>query len=92
MKNKRWLVSECGWNGIKGVYCVCSISNNKNVVHYIGRSKDIGKRLSKSIHPYRILSDFCVPVFIKYKETENYIELERAMIKKLKPRLNIQLK
>ena len=88
-KNKGWQISEFGWNGIKGVYCVCSRDNGKTIIHYIGSAKDIGKRVLSTNHPYRNLYDEHL-TFIKYRETERYVELEKQMIKKLKPRLNIQ--
>lgn len=87
-KRSRWDISSFGWNNITGVYCVCSIDNGKTKVHYIGSSKDIGKRLSNNKHPYRVLYDNGIMAFIKYKETINYLELEKDLIKKLKPEIN----
>lgn len=84
----KWDISCFGWNNITGVYCVCSIQDNKTKVHYIGSSKDIGKRLANNKHPYRVLYNNGVKAFIKYKETKNYLELEKDLIKKLKPELN----
>lgn len=85
-----WEISCFGWDGIMGVYCVCSIENGKTIIHYIGSSKNIGKRVNKQEHPYRKLyNEF--PVFIKYKETENFVELEKKLIRRLKPKLNITL-
>lgn len=89
---KKWDISCFGWNGLSGVYCVCSIENEKTKIHYIGSSKDIGKRLSSNKHPYRILYNNGIMAFIKYKETINYLELEIRLINKIKPELNINHK
>ena len=87
---QKWSISEFGWNKLKGVYAVCSIINGKNIVYYIGSSKNIGKRLSNPKHPYRKLYSKGVFVYIKYKQTENYIQLEKELISKINPPLNNQ--
>ena len=85
-----WKISSFGWHGITGVYCVCTINQEKKVsVQYIGSSKDIGKRLANNYHPYRIIYNKGFLTFIKYREVENYKELEKAMIKKIKPKYTI---
>jgi len=84
----KWEISPFGWNGISGVYCICSYENNKNTIHYIGSSKDIGKRLSSTKHPYRVLYSSGLNVYVKFKETNDYIELEKKLIKRLSPKLN----
>lgn len=91
MEKTKWDISFLGWNGIAGVYCVCSKGkNNKTIIHYIGSSKNIGKRILSMQHPYRILCNNGIRCFIKYKETSDYLELERDLIYKIKPPMNIQ--
>lgn len=85
-----WEISSFGWSNITGVYCVCSKDENrKTIVHYIGSSKNIGKRILNNSHPYKILFNKGVGVFIKFKETPDYLELEQKMINKIKPIMNI---
>ena len=91
-KKSKWEISCFGWHNIQGVYCVCSIKNNKTFIHYIGSSKDIGKRINNPSHPYRILYDLGVMAYIKFKQTDDYIELEKKLIGKIKPIMNIQHK
>jgi excinuclease UvrABC nuclease subunit len=91
----KWKVSEFGWNGIAGVYCVCvfNTTKQKNQIIYIGSSKDIGKRVNSTNHFYRLMCNDKREdeiVFIKYKETSNYIQIEKQLIKKIKPFLNIK--
>lgn len=67
------------------------MSNDKKpIVHYIGSSKDIGKRILAPTHPYRVLYDNGIICYVKFKETEDYIALEKALIKRIKPVLNKQ--
>lgn len=87
-KRENWEISAFGWNGISGVYCICSIENNKNKIHYIGSSYDIGKRLTNKNHPYRKLYKTNRFIYIKFKETKEYLQLEFNLIKRLKPELN----
>lgn len=84
----KWEISAFGWNKIKGVYCICSIVDGINFIHYIGSSIDIGKRLSSSKHPYRVLYNSGHNVYVKFKETDKYIELEKKLISRLNPPIN----
>ena len=84
----KWEISAFGWHGITGVYCLCSIVNGKNKIHYIGSSKNIGKRVNAPSHPYRKLFNDGLVVYIKFKECSNYLDLEKDLIRKLKPQYN----
>ena len=55
-RRSKWEISCFGWHGITGVYCIMS-NDKKPIVHYIGSSKDIGKRILAPTHPYRVLYD-----------------------------------
>ncbi len=90
MDIESWSVSEFGWDGIMGVYAVCSIDNQDLVIHYIGSSKNIGKRLNNLSHPYRVLFEQNVFVHIRYFETSDYKNIEKLMINKFNPILNKQ--
>lgn len=83
-----WEISCFGWDKIYGVYCVCEKINEKIHIHYIGSSKDIGKRLQNNKHPYKILLQKDCNVFIKFKQVENYLELEKRLINKIRPKYN----
>lgn len=84
----KWEIPPFGRNGIHGVYCVCSYENNKTIIHYIGSSKDIGKRLSSTKHPYRKLYDSGIKVYVKLKQVQDYVLLEKNLIRKIKPPFN----
>lgn len=87
-----------------GVYAVCishdCIYNGMNPrmfkerILYIGSSKNVLKRLSNLKHPYRICFDRFKDklVYTKVIETDNYIELEKSLIKEYNPILNKQHK
>lgn len=91
MDIEKWNDSSFGWNGIKGVYAICTFDENKKIiVHYIGSSLNIGNRLANTNHPYRILFNKNLFPFVKYYENEDYKQIEIEMIKKYKPALNIQ--
>ena len=89
MNISKWSISEFGWHDITGVYAVCSMRYNRVKVHYIGSSKDIGKRLGNVNHPYRVIYGKFNLVHIRYIETQDYKNVEKEMIAKFKPRLNI---
>lgn len=89
--------SICGPTRSSGVYAICVIKRGVELtaddlqVVYIGSSKNVYKRVTHSSHNYRrlfnILKSYDVSTF--YKECDNYIELETSLIKKYKPRFNI---
>lgn len=88
-----WQISCFGWHGISGVYCIVDYSSGKNEVVYVGQSHNIGKRVSSTKHPYLRSFQNDIPVFIKYKEVHDKssrINLEKALIKRLKPKFNKQ--
>ena len=94
-----WQSSSFGWNGICGVYAVCTRELNPITyeydplkVWYIGATKNIGKRLSNTKHPYRLLWAKGHCAFIRYIETPDYVKLEKRLISLLNPPLNKQHK
>lgn len=89
-----WVVSEFGPPIGKGVYAVCSlnVTTKEKELLYIGSSKNIQKRVLNPSHPYRILfnmAQYPVVIFTKSKLCDNYIELEKLLIKRLQPKHNI---
>jgi excinuclease UvrABC nuclease subunit len=77
-----------------GVYAVVVSGNHKETnrhIFYIGSSSNIYERVMKSHHPYRRLYSQLTPdiaVFVVSIDTEDYIELEKVLIKKYQPILN----
>lgn len=88
-KGNIWEISCFGWHNISGVYAVCEIIDNQNHVLYIGSSSDIGARLKNHNHPYRKLFSEGRSVYIKFKETSDFKRLEKDLIQRLCPPLNI---
>jgi len=94
MKSK-WQLSEFGPPDMPGVYAVVvynAYTKSMDIV-YIGSSRNIHKRVMNPNHPYRKLNDIIsFPYFIsvKYKVCDNYIDLEKSLIKRLKPKYNLQ--
>lgn len=88
-KKIKWEISPFGWNGISGVYCIYTLVDKITKLYYIGSSKDIGKRVSSEKHPYKKLFAEGHLVFIKFKECKNYIQLEKDLIRRIKPIMNI---
>jgi len=87
----KWEISPFGWSGISGVYCVCTFSEQMKItIHYIGSSKDIGRRILRKTHPYYKLIEDGLRPFIKFKEVEDYRELEKRLIARIKPKMNKQ--
>jgi len=88
-----WEISCFGWDGISGVYCVCHNYLGVRQIIYVGQSANIGKRVLAVNHPYIKSYQKGLPVYILYRECaekNTRIELERRLIKRLKPILNIQ--
>lgn len=96
-KEKNFVCSPFGTPESSGVYAVCVVKQTnypaqlKSLrVVYIGSSKKIRSRLQNQKHPYRrcfsILKNYWVACF--YLECENYLETERSLIVKYKPRFN----
>ena len=78
-----------------GCYAVCACvcrgrKQHAEHVLYIGSSKHIRQRVLGPSHPYRIAINriFCGSVYTRNYETENYRELERAMLRRYRPYLN----
>ncbi len=91
MAREKWEISAFGWDGFYGVYCIFTTDKDgKNKLHYIGSSINIGKRIANRKHPYMILWDNDMCAFIKYKQTDNYLELEKELIGRLNPPMNKQ--
>lgn len=81
-----------------GVYAICVVKDTyypaqgkEMRVVYIGSAKNIKRRVLHPSHPYRrlysILKSYWVTCF--WVETKDYLALEKALIKKYRPRLNI---
>lgn len=92
-----WQLSEFGHPKRPGVYAVISVNveTNKTEVVYVGSSCNIRLRLQSYSHPYRILynaSEWPIVIAVKYKLCDNYLELERFLIKKLQPKHNSNFK
>jgi len=98
-KEKCFTASPFGVPDTKGVYAICVVRQTyyptqlKNLrVVYIGSSSNMRKRLMNMKHPYRrcfsILKNYWVSCF--YIECDNCQDVERSLIKKYKPRFNIQ--
>jgi excinuclease UvrABC nuclease subunit len=62
-----------------GVYV---IYDDEKYIVYIGSTKNLGKRLRTQI-------DFYLPHHVKIKVTDDFKELERILIEKLKPLYNV---
>ena len=80
-----------------GVYAICvkNIDTNKETVMYIGSSKNIYKRVYNNGHHYMILlktKQLPEVVYIKFYVTKDYINIERNLIKKINPILNLTFK
>jgi excinuclease UvrABC nuclease subunit len=80
-----------------GVYCVFvhNLLTGKRRVLYIGSSHNIKKRVLNNAHPYmKAFNSFKYPEMVatKTKVCEDYLELERRLIQRLKPEYNIQNK
>jgi excinuclease UvrABC nuclease subunit len=73
-----------------GVYGVFELNlETKNIIlHYIGSSKNIQKRVLIKTHPYIILFQEKDLVFTRSFQCDDYIKKEIELIKKYKPRLN----
>jgi hypothetical protein len=96
-KNSMWQSSCFGWDGIGGVYCVCTgdvLPNGGGMINfkvwYVGSSKNIGKRLMNNNHPYKILFSKGYMPFIRYIETTNYVKIEKRVVRLLNPPMNKQ--
>lgn len=92
----KWETSPFGPSNRSGVYAVMcgNFITKKSTVLYIGSSKNMYKRVNQPSHPYRKLSSETISddhfIYVKFKECDNYIELEKRIIKKLKPPFNLQ--
>ena len=75
-----------------GVYCFVLITFiNKKYVYdilYIGSAKNLLKRY-KTHKTLKRLSKFYNDIFFFFKEADNYLEVEKDLIKKHQPRHNI---
>lgn len=94
----KWGISEFGPPSEPGVYCVAIFNSNTRTTQivYVGSSKNIFKRVMNPGHHYRKLnndiSDFHINIYVKFKVCENYRELEKRLIKRLRPVYNINHK
>ena len=61
----------------------------ENTILYVGSSKNLKQRY-KSHSTHRLLKEIFGDVIFYFKETDNYIEEEKALIKQTKARFNKQ--
>jgi len=96
-KETGFICSEFGPTNKSGVYAICVLKRDyifdktkKFNVVYIGSSKSVSKRVLSPNHIYRriinVVQNYIVCCF--YLECGSYLELEKKMIKKYKPRFN----
>ncbi|HPC39253.1 MAG TPA: GIY-YIG nuclease family protein [Exilispira sp.] len=64
------------------------MKNFINDILYIGSAKNLFKRY-KSHDTLKRLSKFYDDIFFYFKEVDNYLEIEKQLIKKHQPRHNI---
>lgn len=88
-------ISPFGRPNTPGVYAVWASNMNYEggVPHllYIGSSKKIGSRLNNPNHPYKIAyRKLNGLVYVSFLETSDYIKIEKELIARHKPKLNIQ--
>lgn len=95
--NNKWESSPFGPPSAPGVYCVSvfNLQTKKSQILYIGSSQNISKRVLNTKHPYRVVYDqmrgqFDMAVTIRFKECDDFIELEKKLIRRLRPPLNLQ--
>lgn len=83
----------CGVDEAPGVYMITRTNMNslETEVMYIGSSRNMRKRINTPSHPYRYLFDKEIDHFVSAScvRVENYLELEKEMIKHFNPPLNI---
>lgn len=88
-----WKAGDFSLFDTPGVYAVflMNIQDKKRKLLYIGSSKNMRKRVYSSGHPYEIINNSAKwPYFagIMYRECDNFLQLEKTMIKRLKPFFN----
>ncbi len=91
----KWEISPFGPTRKSGVYCVMSTDTiaKKTSILYIGSAKNIYRRVMNKSHIYRRLyeiSSYPLLVYLKIKECDDYVSLEKRMIKRIRPKYNIQ--
>ena len=87
--------SAFGLPNSSGVYVVCIRPYNlisPERIMYVGSSKNMRKRVYRESHPYmKLFRRFENHlVYVKFLITDNYLELEKNIIRQTKPFLNIQ--
>jgi excinuclease UvrABC nuclease subunit len=95
MKSK-WEISPFGPPADAGVYCIYNVNvdDKHKTLLYIGSSNNIARRLMDMAHPYRVLmakTAYPNVISVKFKECNNYLELEKRLIRRLRPSYNVQL-
>jgi hypothetical protein len=77
------------WCGVYGVFVFHPTSKRERLI-YIGSSGNVKKRVMAATHPYRLAYDRFnnLYVYTKTLETDNYIEVEKSLIRHFKPILN----
>ena len=87
---KEFEFSGFGYPSNGGVYAFFAMTNNLELadILYIGSSKNVDKRIKS--HGLRKIIPMDLFYCVGFIETENYIELEKALIKKYNPPYNKQ--
>lgn len=95
---ERFVPSSFGPTRSSGVYAICVFDpfdvHNKTIrVVYIGSAKNINKRVLNPMHIYRRLNNILKSLWTTclYFECDNYVEVEKYLIRKYKPRFNRHL-
>lgn len=93
---EKFNISPLGAPPSSGVYSVVifDISPKKETILYIGSSKNIQKRVSSKTHPYKRIFDSLyggdLLCCVKYYECDEYLEIEKELIRKFNPTFNRQ--
>lgn len=96
--NLGFKVSPFGLPKSSGVYLIClkkEFKTRTDKIHrvlYVGSSKNMNKRVYSPNHIYRKVYDRGWMVYCAFLQTEDYISLEKTLIKELRPLLNKQHK
>ena len=75
-------------NGALGVYMIGLFNNQESKCFYVGRSKNMYRRLKNKYHPFYLIKKQYPDITIKYFNTKNYKDLERHMINLYRPPYN----
>jgi excinuclease UvrABC nuclease subunit len=95
MKYKEFEIPSClGASDLAGVYGIFVKPDHNKIEKclYIGSSKNIKKRILSSLHPYMRLWNRGICAYSREIICDNFLEIEKLLIKKYRPFLNKQHK